>query len=224
MHYCLLEEAYGKDFISSDKNQSLNPSRNIYLPGCRNGSEESNINSHNTRLISEKNSLDDTNSHIKTFDSDDEKQKSNNKIIRAWGDVENNEYITEENDQLSPKEFLKQSLLRNRNIKSPDITPSLIIEPDGYENNEKFKRFNNSSCDEFFNHIHNCKSCQKKMKKRLDKYIKNVSNKDNLDNYLFKEEDEKKVVEHFENIQSNKIFYLLFFGLFIIYVIDTIKK
>lgn len=193
MSYCSLKEAYGDDFYNQVNNNhylnsspynssSLNPSRNsMYLPGSRDGSELSRVkNVQHTKMLAHKQSYNDISSHRNSFNSIEGRRYekpptiSNEKTIRAWGEVETNEYPLDHNeiDELSPKEYLKKSLLRDRPYKGSNTNIS-TYEPEGYTSlSSTYKNLNKSPCQDYFYHLDTCKKCQNKLKKRVIRYFK----------------------------------------------------
>ena len=222
MSYCSLEEAYGKDFCNQVNNDNMlgystsssvskmNPNRNTFLPGVR---HDLKTNSQSVM----KQATQDIREHRKSFDSI--------KTIMPWG---------EEEDELSPREYLKQSLLKDRVIKSSGETN----EPSGFSNSSNYKALENSKCQDFFFHLDTCKKCQHKMKRRVVRYLKalqkykssdyslpglsNVNSEELLDKELFSDGTdtyyEKDVVENFSNPTFNINNILLLGCLFIIYM------
>lgn len=189
MSYCSLKEAYGEDFYNQVNNNyhlgsspytstPMNPSRNnMYLPGSRDGSELSRVkNTQHTKLMAHKQSSEDTDTHWDSFDSVSGRRYEkpptirNDSTIRAWGEVESSEYPSV--DEMSPKEYLKKSLLRDRPIRSPHQGVS-SYEPEGYSRTlPTYKNLNKSPCQDYFYHLDTCKKCQHKLKKRVVRYFK----------------------------------------------------
>jgi hypothetical protein len=238
MAYCSLKEAYGEDFynqvndnyhlnLSSYNSNSMNPSRsNMYTMSSRNGSELSRLkNAQNTKLIAHKQSSDDINAHWRSFDSVSDRiyekppEISNDKTIRAWGEVEQNEYSSYV-DELSPKEHLKKSLLRDRHINTTHEIKS-DYEPSGYLGNmTTYKNLNNSPCQDYFYHLDTCRKCQNKLKKRVIRYFKalqknnktlnidllpgakDINTNHLIENELFRDEDD--LDRYIENEKSEK--------------------
>ena len=225
MSYCSLKEAYGEDFYNKvNDNYHLDPSpytsspmnptrNNMYLSGSRNGSELSRIkNAQHTKRLAHEQSSNDINTHWESFNSvsgrryEKPPEISNDTTIRAWGEVESNEYPSI--NELSPKEHLKKSLLRDRPIQDSSQEVS-EYEPEGYSRNlTTYKNLNNSHCQDYFYHLDTCRKCQHKLKKRVVRYFKALQrhNKTSntillpgtkdmktnqlLENELFRDEDE----------------------------------
>jgi hypothetical protein len=189
MSYCSLKEAYGEDFYNQVNNNHyldpspytsspMNPSRNnMYIPGSRDGSELSRVkNAQHTKMIAQKQSSNDLATHWNSFNSVSGRRYEkppkirNDSIIRAWGEVESEKYSPV--DELSPKEYLKKSLLHDRPIRSPHQDVS-SYEPEGYSRTlTTYKNLNKSPCQDYFYHLDTCKKCQHKLKKRVVRYFK----------------------------------------------------
>jgi hypothetical protein len=224
---------------------NMNPNRNTFLPG-----ERYNLDRTKNYQDSKKNahiqSNQDVQLHRQSFNSIEENKIK--KTIMPWGDeINENELINESINELSPRENLKKSLLNDRPI-NDQILSQGTYEPKGYSNINSYKTLESSQCKDFFFHLDSCKKCQDKMKKRVNRYIKSLQDKpDNLpgtfgmsydliDKQLFSDGinyeskpniklDTKLNIEHFSNYDNNsKAIILLFFGLFIIYILDTSKK
>ena len=202
MSYCPLEEAYGKDFYNQVNNiaykktqydiNNLNPSRNYsYVSPL--------TNSQDTQQYAMYQSKQDSRNHRNSFNSTNP-DNVNKKRLTAWGDEESEENDeNDENDknenngnnlnnenlnQLSPREYLKQSLLKDRIIKSPDYEKS-NYEPKGFSSINNYKQVENSECEDYFFHLDTCKKCQSRMKKRVMKYFKLLKKNGKLtDNYF----------------------------------------
>ena len=212
MSYCSLEEAYGKDFSKQVNNDyyldtsystKMNPSRNNnYLPGSRHGTELSRIknveDSKNNAIIQ---SSQDVLEHRRSFNS--VSTDSSNRRFEAappnpsnilnqernWQDLAGIHYKGggdySQIDELSPKEYLKKSLLKDRPITNsnnnidyyePNQNNSSLLqtsEPQGFSSGIKeYKSLNKSPCQDYFYHLDNCKKCQNKLKKRVIRYFK----------------------------------------------------
>lgn len=204
MSYCSLKEAYGEDFqnqvnFSLNKNndhKKMNPTRNsMFLSGSRNGSEISRVgNIENARQIAEAQSSNDILAHKRSFSSvsgrryEEPPLIKNETTIRAWGETEN--HLDDSNNlehgyplvsDISPKEHLKKSLLRDRPYKEQHYNKDEyyrgVYEPSGnLETLARYKNLEQSKCNDYFYHLDTCKKCQNKLKKRVVRYLKALQN------------------------------------------------
>jgi len=231
MSYCSLKEAYGEDFYNQVNNNyhlsqsyfdssPMNPTRNkTYHPGVRNGSEISRIeNVQNAKELAKQQSSSDILTHKRSFSSvsgrryEEPPNISNDTTIRAWGEIESNDYPSV--DEMSPKEHLKKSLLRDRQYQNSNHNEETIYEPSGYSGFlTTYKNLNKSPCQDYFYHLDTCKKCQNKLKKRVIRYFKALQkhNKTSntillsgtkdmktnqlLESELFRDEDENDIYE-----------------------------
>lgn len=211
MSYCSLEEAYGKDFSNQVNNDyyldnsyssystKMNPSRNnTYLPGSRNGTELSRIkNVEDSKQNALVQSSQDVLEHQRSFNSVstdspnrrfEEAPPNPNNIInqeRSWEQPNGIHYQGggdySQIDELSPKEFLKKSLLKDRPITNSNYNTDNIdyYEPHGFTTGlTEYKSLNKSPCNDYFYHLDTCKKCQNKLKKRVIRYFKALKDND----------------------------------------------
>ena len=196
MSYCSLEEAYGKDFCNQVNDNymlgysapyttnKMNPTRNdMYIQGSRYGTEISRVKySKDTQKNAIIQANQDIFTHRKSFDSISGVIPENKsvKTITPWGDeidYNENEMINE----LSPREILKKSLLKDRVITNSNNkieNNDFIYEPQGFSNLNNYKTLENGICQNYFHHIDTCKKCQHRLKKRVIRYFK-ILNKNN---------------------------------------------
>jgi len=251
MSYCSLKEAYGEEFYNQVNNNyhmgtslypngnssQRNPTRNTsYLPGARHGTNISRVkNAQNARYTAETQSAQDILTHRRSFNSVSGRRYeaeppnvSNDTTIRAWGEVESNNYPSV--DEMSPKEHLKKSLLRERPIQNPNYDDTVsAYEPEGYSRSlTSYKKFDKSPCQDYFYHLDTCKKCQHKLKKRVIRYFKalqkhnktpnllpgtkDMKTNQMIDNELFRDEDEYDIpyepehkVETKRNVKENVV-------------------
>jgi hypothetical protein len=125
--------------------------------------------------------------------------------------------VSKWNDELSPKEFLKQSLLRDRKIKKVKTDN---YEPSGYSEVIKYSSLETDPCNDYFYHLDTCRRCQARLKKRISNYMKTIKGED-----LFIDQEVKDVKEDFTNKKDlNSVILLLLFGLFTMYTLDTSSR
>ncbi len=227
MTYASLSEVYGTDFSNL-----VNPTKQEYAtkksnPNVINHNRSTSVNEiKNQSMVQQEMDYD---THMRSFDSVD---TGNIYRERAWNNG------NEMSNMLSPKEHLKQSLLKDRKI----TTESMIQqEPDGYSHMNPYKTFERTKCDDMFFHLDTCRRCQNKLKKRVIRYFNLLKEQNNnnlllpgtsgMDSELFIDVEskpepilKKEVKENFTNKNSfdSKILLLLF-GLFIIYSLDSQK-
>ena len=209
MSYCSLEEAYGKDFSKQVNNDyhldtsystKMNPSRNNnYLPGSRHGTELSRLknveDAKNNAIIQ---SSQDVLEHRRSFNSvsTDPPNRRFEASPPNPSNILNQERNLEEPygihykgsgdysqiDELSPKEYLKKSLLKDRPITNSNnninyYEADISNEPQGFSSGIiEYKSLNKSYCKDYFYHLDNCKKCQNKLKKRVIRYFKVLQN------------------------------------------------
>lgn len=245
MSYCSLKEAYGEEFYNQVNNNyhmgtslypngnssQRNPTRNTsYLPGARHGTNISRVkNAQNARYTAETQSAQDILTHRRSFNSVSGRRYeaeppnvSNDTTIRAWGEVESNNYPSV--DEMSPKEHLKKSLLRERPIQNPNYDDTVsAYEPEGYSRSlTSYKKFDKSPCQDYFYHLDTCKKCQHKLKKRVVRYfkalqkhnrtsntvllpgIKDMKTNQLLESELFRDDDETDPYEREIKEETNK--------------------
>jgi hypothetical protein len=248
MSYCSLEEAYGKDFSKQVKNDyyldtsystKMNPSRNnTYLPGERHGSELSRVknveDSKNNAVVQ---SNQDVLEHRRSFNSvstDPPNRRfeaappNPSNIInqeRNWKEPAGIHYQGggdySQIDELSPKEFLKKSLLKDRPITNSNINyyEPERSDPQGFSTGlTEYKSLNNSPCQDYFYHLDTCKKCQNKLKKRVIRYFKVLQNNNKtpllpgtlymktnqlIDRELFRDENDEVDVYNYEPCQTS---------------------
>ncbi len=240
MTYASLSEVYGNDFSSlmnpKDKQQQDQYITRKTNPNTINNNRSTNlVDIKNNSVIQEQM---DYNTHTNSF-KDISPSKSNNNYERAW---ENNEMTM----MLSPKENLKQSLLKDRNIQSMG-TPS--ADPSAYSQMNPYKSFHRTECDDMFYHLDSCRKCQAKLKKRVVRYF-NMLQQNNkslllpgtsgMDSQLFIDPPQpeteniqpepaqvkkQEVKENFLNKKDkNSGIFLMLFGLFVLYALDSQSK
>lgn len=161
--------------------------------------------------------------------------------------VEEYEYIDDDTEtNQSPKDFLYKSLDTPTKI-------VVHSNPDGHlQNSSNYSLLEQSACKDYFFHIDTCTSCQRRLQKRIVSYLE--SKKIDIQNgasgvqvvkNLFEDPEESKqsssindnltkrkwnlsVKEGFENPLPNCLqtrpFYILLFGLFVIFVLDKISS
>jgi len=233
MTYASLSEVYGTDFsnlVNPQKQQQYVTKKSN--PNVMNHNRSRNLKElKNQSMIQQEMDYD---TQMQSFNS----VSSNNNVMyreRAWDN--GNEMV----NMLSPKEHLKQSLLKNRKITTESMVQQ---EPDGYSHMNPYKTFERTKCDDMFFHLDTCRRCQNKLKKRVIRYFNLLKeqNQDNvllpgasgMDSELFIDTEVKsqpKVVHHKKEVKENftnkKSFdskiLLLLFGLFIIYSLDSQK-
>lgn len=234
MTYASLSEAYGKDFSNQ-----MNPpqQQQQYVTRKTNPNVINNNRSDNLREIKNDSSLQqemDYNTHKSSFQDVSQVNNNNINYERAW---DNN---TEMTMMLSPKENLKQSLLKDRNIQSMGVATQ---EPEGYSQLNPYKNFNKTKCDDMFYHLDSCRKCQNKLKKRVIRYF-NMLQQNNkslllpggsgmgselfIDDPIQEQPDpvpvSKPVQENFVNKKDmNSGIFLLLFGVFVLYALDAQK-
>jgi len=240
MSYCSLKEAYGEDFYNQVNNNyhlgpsysdssAMNPTRNnMYHPGARHGTEISRVeNVKNARRIAEEQSSADILTHKRSFSSvsgrryEEPPHIGNDTTIRAWGEAESNNYPSV--NEMSPKEHLKKSLLRDRPYQNANQDESRVYEPSGYSGFlTTYKNLNKSPCQDYFYHLDTCKKCQHKLKKRVVRYfkalqkhnrtsntvllpgIKDMKTNQLLESELFRDDDETDPYEREIKEETNK--------------------
>lgn len=202
MSYCSLEEAYGKDFSKQVNNDyyldtsystKMNPSRNnSYLPGARHGTELSRVkNVEDAKNNAVVQSNQDVLEHRRSFNSvsTDPPNRRFEAAPPNPSNIINQERNWEEPagihyqgggdyskiDELSPKEFLKKSLLKDRPITNSNVNyyEPERSDPQGFSTGlTQYTSLNNSPCQDYFYHLDACKKCQNKLKKRVIRYFK----------------------------------------------------
>ena len=190
MSYCSLEEAYGKEFCQQVNNNymlgnsapytvsKMNPTRNdMYLPGARHDTEISRVKySQNAKQNALVQASQDIQTHRQSFDSISGviPRSQSTKTITPWGDELN--YDEHQSvDELSPREHLKKSLLKDRIITDSNYgseNNDTMYEPQGFLSSNHYKTLENSKCQDYFFHLDTCKKCQDKLKKRVIRYFK----------------------------------------------------
>ena len=152
MSYCSLEEAYGEDFAKKVGSPQYDDEPYYGLSRL----ESSDKNKNNT--------FKQYNQHLENHKQSFVELDYN----KLWGEQFENA------SKLSPREYLKQSILGNR-PNPTSFQTNINNEPEGVsERSTKYGQIVNSECNDFFYHLDTCKKCQHRLRKRVRKYIKKL--------------------------------------------------